>query len=80
LTCGVGSIPLNFFAISVGASPRRNATWDPIVKTIKAIFVQLKGRLFSIGRRVTLLNLVLSFLPIYFSTDPKMKVDLVSKL
>jgi hypothetical protein len=66
LHCGVDSIPFKFLGIPVGANPRRKATWTPILDSIKRRLSAWNGRHLSIGGRLTLINSVLSSLPLYF--------------
>jgi hypothetical protein len=64
--CNTDSIPFRFLGIPVGANPRRCATWSPILNSIKSKLSSWRGRMLSIGGRVTLINSVLSSLPLYF--------------
>jgi hypothetical protein len=66
LHCAVESIPFRFLGIPVGAKPRRRSTWVPIIESMKKRLSTWNGRILSIGGRVTLINLVLSSLPLYF--------------
>jgi hypothetical protein len=66
LHCAVESIPFRFLGIPVGANPRRRATWIPIIESMRNRLNTWKGRNLSIGGRVTLINSVLSSLPLYF--------------
>jgi hypothetical protein len=66
LSCNIDSIPFRFLGIPVGANPRRCATWSPILNSIKSKLSSWRGRMLSIGGRVTLINSVLSSLPLYF--------------
>jgi hypothetical protein len=66
LHCGVDSIPFRFLGISVGANPRRKSTWLPIIESMNKRLGVWNGRNLSIGGRVTLINSVLSSLPLYF--------------
>ncbi|PNY01857.1 cysteine-rich receptor-like protein kinase, partial [Trifolium pratense] len=82
LNCGVETIPFRFLGIPVGANPRRRATWLPIFDSMKKRLNAWNGRHLSIGGRVTLINSVLSSLPLYFFSFYKAPVcvlkDLVS--
>jgi hypothetical protein len=66
LHCAVESIPFRFLGIPVGADPRRRATWIPIIESMKKRLSIWNGRILSIGGRVTLINSVLSSLPLYY--------------
>lgn len=68
LACCIGKIPLKFLGISVGSqTPRRYNAWKPVLKTMRLKLSSWKSRQLSIGRRmITLINSVLSSLPLYF--------------
>jgi hypothetical protein len=66
LHCAVEAIPFRFLGIPVGANPRRRSTWLPIIESMKKRLNTWTGRILSIGGRVTLINYVLSSLPLYF--------------
>jgi hypothetical protein len=66
LSCRADSIPFKFLGIPVGANPRRQATWKPIVETMKSRLSSWSSRHLSYGGRITLINSVLSSLPLYF--------------
>jgi exonuclease III len=66
LHCAVESIPFRFLGIPVGANPRRRATWIPIIESMRNRLNNWNGRMLSIRGRVTLINSVLSSLPLYF--------------
>jgi hypothetical protein len=66
LHCAVEAIPFCFLGIPVGANPRRRSTWLPIIESMKKRLNTWTGRTLSIGGRVTLINSVLSSLPLYF--------------
>lgn len=66
LHCRAESIPFNFLGLPVGANPRRKGTWNPVLQKFRSRLASWKGRNLSIGGRVTLINSVLSSLPLYF--------------
>ncbi|GAU18465.1 hypothetical protein TSUD_366480 [Trifolium subterraneum] len=80
LHCEVESIPFRFLGIPVGSNPRRRATWSPIVDSMKRRLCAWNGRNLSIGGRVTLLNSVLSSLPLYFFSFYKAPVSVIKEL
>lgn len=83
LTCKVGSVPFKFLGVLVGENPRRLATWQPIIDSMKARISSWKSRQLSIGGRVTLINSVLAALPLYlfsFYMAPKKVVEEITKL
>jgi hypothetical protein len=66
LSCQSESIPFKFLGIPVGENPRRQATWKPVVETMKSRLSSWSSRHLSYGGRITLINSVLSSLPLYF--------------
>jgi hypothetical protein len=80
LHCGVDSIPFKFLGIPVGANPRRKTTWLPILASMKQRLCTWKGRQLSIGGRVTLINSVLSSLPLYFFSFYKAPVCVIKEM
>ncbi|CAJ2672826.1 unnamed protein product [Trifolium pratense] len=80
LSCSFDSIPFKFLGISVGANPRRQDTWQPIVDSLTKRLSSWSGRNLSIGGRITLINSVLSSLPLYFFSFYKAPRCIINKL
>lgn len=83
LSCKVGSVPFKFLGVPVGANSRRANTWQPIIESIKAILSSWRSKRLSVGGRVTLINAVLSSLPLYlfsFYRAPKKVIGEIQKL
>jgi hypothetical protein len=80
LHCGVESIPFCFLGTPVGANPRRKSTWAPIIDSMKQKLCKWNGRNLSIRGRVTLINSVLSSLPLYFFSFNKAPVCVIKEL
>ncbi|CAL0318682.1 unnamed protein product [Lupinus luteus] len=74
LLCNVGSIPFKFLGISVGATPRRIATWNPVMESFKKRLSAWHQKIISFGGRVTLIKSVLSSLAIYFFLSSRLRV------
>jgi hypothetical protein len=66
LSCRSDTIPFKFFGIPVGANPRRRATWKPIVEIMEKRLSTWSSCHLSYGGRITLINSVLTSLPLYF--------------
>ncbi|KAK2369401.1 hypothetical protein QL285_082539 [Trifolium repens] len=66
LSCRSDTLPFKFLGKPVGANPRRQATWKPIVEKMEKRLSSWSSRHLSYGGRVTLINSVLSSLPLYF--------------
>jgi hypothetical protein len=66
LSCLSEVVPFKFLGIHVGANPRRQATWKPVVDAMTKRLNSWTSRLISYGGRITLINSVLASLPLYF--------------
>ncbi|GAU48536.1 hypothetical protein TSUD_282880 [Trifolium subterraneum] len=80
LDCSFDSIPFKFLGIPVGANPRRRETWKPIVESLAKRLSSWNGRNLLIGGRVTLINSVLSSLPLYFFSFYKAPRCIINQL
>jgi hypothetical protein len=80
LNCEVDSLPFRFLGIPVGSNPRRRATWSTIVESMKKRLCLWNGRNLSIGGRVTLINSVLSSIPLYFFSFYKAPMSVLKEL
>ncbi|GAU44838.1 hypothetical protein TSUD_280390 [Trifolium subterraneum] len=80
LNCAVEEIPFCFLGIPVGVNPRRRATWTPILDSMRKKLSSWNGRHLSIGGRVTLINSVLSCLPLYIFSFYKAPLCVIKDL
>lgn len=80
LACCVGSIPFKFLGIQVGANPRRCTTWEPVLNKVKLKLSSWRGKQLSIGGRITLINSVLSSLPLYYFSFYKVPKKVLNEL
>lgn len=64
----------------MGANPRRLATWDPVVETLRRRILSWKNRFISFGGRIVLLNSILNSIPIFFLSYFKMPPGVWKKL
>lgn len=65
LHCVISSLPFKFLGIMLGDSPRKAKLWKSIVDVLRIRLSIWRGRNFSIGGRVVLINSVLSVLSIF---------------
>jgi hypothetical protein len=63
--CEEGSFPLKYLGIPIHFKKLSNADWKRIEERFKKRFSSWKGKHISVGGRLTLINLVLSSLPMY---------------
>ncbi|GLT86821.1 hypothetical protein SLE2022_049350 [Rubroshorea leprosula] len=83
MNCKLGSVPCKYLGIPLGVDPRRISTWKPLIDTFKRKLSSWKGRLLSFGGRITLINFVLSSLPVfimYFYLHPKSVISELDKI
>ncbi|PNX97198.1 cysteine-rich receptor-like protein kinase, partial [Trifolium pratense] len=80
LLCKSESIPFKFLGLPVGANPRSLNTWKPVVESMTKRLSGWNGRHLSIGGRVTLINSVLSSLPLYFFSFFKAPKGVIQQL
>ncbi|GKV37145.1 hypothetical protein SLEP1_g45206 [Rubroshorea leprosula] len=65
LCCKEGEFPFKYLGIPIGGCHRRVAMWQPLVDSVKRKLASWKGRHLSMGGRITLINSVLSSLPVF---------------
>ena len=57
---------MKYLGPPLGASPRRQAMWKPVIELIKKHLSSWKKRFISFGGRLVLIKSVISSLPIYY--------------
>ncbi|XP_058726699.1 uncharacterized protein LOC131598080 [Vicia villosa] len=65
LGCKIERIPFKFLGLTVGGNHRRLDFWKPVVNSMRQKLSSWKGKLVSIGGRVTMINSIISNLPSY---------------
>ncbi|XP_028108390.1 uncharacterized protein LOC114307191 [Camellia sinensis] len=66
LNCKIGSLPLNYLGLPMGANPSRRRTWKLVLDKVKASLAGWKRRMLSFASRLIVNKLVLLCLPIYY--------------
>ncbi|KAL8507357.1 hypothetical protein ACS0TY_018052 [Phlomoides rotata] len=66
LGCKTGTTPFTYLGVKVGCRHTQVSEWDYVIQKIKNRLRRWEGLKISIGGRLTLLNAVLSSLPVYF--------------
>ena len=66
LNCIRLSMSFSYLGIPIGANPRLSEIWDPIIRKCETKLARWKQRYIYFGGRVTIINAVLTALPIYF--------------
>ncbi|GKV25095.1 hypothetical protein SLEP1_g34588 [Rubroshorea leprosula] len=65
LCCKEGKLPFRYLGIAIGGNHRRRAMWQPMVESVRKKLASWRGRFLSMGGRITLINSVLSSLPVF---------------
>ncbi|GKU90856.1 hypothetical protein SLEP1_g4800 [Rubroshorea leprosula] len=65
LNCKQGVLPCKYLGVPIGGKGRSIAMWKPIIESFKKKLASWKSRFISLGGRITLLNSVLSSLPVF---------------
>ncbi|GKV25367.1 hypothetical protein SLEP1_g34816 [Rubroshorea leprosula] len=65
LNCKTAALPCKYPGMPLGANPRRIDTWKPLIETFRRKLSVWKGKFLSLGGRITLINSVLSSLPVF---------------
>lgn len=65
LNCSLLTIPFIYLGIPIGANPRRCQIWDPVLNKCERKLARWKQRHLSFGGRATLIQSVLTSIPIY---------------
>lgn len=66
LGCRVGSLPFRYLGLPLHIKSLRREDWVPIVRRVEARIEGWKAKLLSYGGRLTLVNSVLSNLPLFY--------------
>ncbi|GKV29684.1 hypothetical protein SLEP1_g38589 [Rubroshorea leprosula] len=83
LCCKEGKLPFKYLGIPIGGNHRRKAMWQPMVESVRKKLASWKGRYLSMGGRITLINSVLSSLPVFLMSVyviPKGIIQSIDKL
>jgi hypothetical protein len=66
LNCRQGSIPFKYLGLPIGANPRRESTWFPLVDHFRKRLFSWRNKHISFGGRIVLINSVLNAIPIFY--------------
>ncbi|GKU98532.1 hypothetical protein SLEP1_g11525 [Rubroshorea leprosula] len=83
LCCKKGSMSFKYLGIPIGGTSRRIAFWKPLLETFNRKLHTWKGWFLSLGGRITLINSVLSSLPVFWMSlylIPKGMILLLDKI
>jgi len=80
LNCSQLEIPFSYLGIPVGVSSKSWVVWQPIIRKFEAKLAKWKQRYLSMGGRITLINSVLTALPIYLLSFFRIPKKVVQKI
>ena len=80
LNCRLLTLPFTYLGIPIGANPRRCRMWDSIIHKCERKLAKWKQRHISFGGRLTLIQSVLTSIPIYFFSFFRVPKSVVDKL
>lgn len=67
MCCRIGSLPMSYLGMPLGASFKLKTTWNSILEKMECRLFRWKSLYLSKGGRLTLLKSTLSSLPTYFT-------------
>ena len=80
LNCSQTGTPFSYLGIPVGSSPTSRSVWQPIINKFESKLASWKHRCLSMGGRITLINSVLTALPIYLLSFYRIPKKVVHKI
>lgn len=80
LHCKIGDIPFTYLGLPIGGNASRIQLWEPIISKISQRLASWKGRMLSIGGRITLIKSSLTSLPLYYMSIYPIPKGVVNKI
>ena len=83
LLCKTGCVLFTYLGLPIGGNSSRIGFWDPIIEKLSNKLASWKGRMLSIGGRLTLIKSSLANLPLYFMSLfplPKGVIEMINKI
>ena len=74
LYCRVGCVPFMYLGLPVGANPRLEKTWQPLLQLLTSRLGSWGNMYVNLGGRVVILKFVLNGIPIFYMSVMKMFV------
>ncbi|GJV57068.1 hypothetical protein Tco_1458073 [Tanacetum coccineum] len=73
--CNISTMPFNYLGVKVGVIMSRSSSWEDVLAKNPSRLTKWKLKTLSIGGRLTLINSVLSFMPLYQMSIYKVPVE-----
>jgi hypothetical protein len=80
LNCKISTIPFVYLGLPVGANPRRLATWEPLIQSLRRRLGAWCNKYVSLGGRIVLLNAVLNAIPVFYLSYLKILIHAWKKI
>ena len=83
LQCKISVLPFTYLDLPIGGMISRVSSWDPIIERMRRKLATWKGKLLSLGGRLTLIKASLSNLPLYYMSIfpiPQEVIDKITKI
>ncbi|KAK2415745.1 hypothetical protein QL285_038202 [Trifolium repens] len=80
LNCREGSIPFKYLGLPIGANPKSEVTWKPLLDNLRKRLFSWRNKYISFGGRIVLINAVLNSMPIFYLSFLKIPVSVRKKV
>jgi hypothetical protein len=80
LNCKLGKLPFKYLGLPVGANPRKDDMWKPVLEILQKRLNSWQNRFVSLGGRVVLINSVLAAIPLFYLSLFKMPMKTWKKI
>jgi hypothetical protein len=70
----------SFLGLPIGANPKSESTWDPLVEQLRKRLFSWRNKFISLGGRIVLINSVLNAIPIFHLSFLKMLNKVLKKV
>jgi hypothetical protein len=80
LNCREGSISFKYLELPIGANPKSEVTWKPLLDNLRKRLFSWRNKHISLGGRIVLINVVLNAMPIFYLSFLKIPVSVRKKV
>ena len=80
LNCALLHFPFCYLGLPIGINPRRKVVWEPIIRKFEARLNKWNQRNISMASRITLINVVLTALPLFYLSFFRAPIAVINRL
>ena len=80
LNCGPLQFPFIYLGMPIGVNPRRKVVWEPLIRKFEAKLNKWNQRSLSMAVRITLINVVLTALPLFYMSFFRAPTAIIKRL